>query len=176
MKKILYKKLLYDYVAFLFIALISTATVIWVFQAVNFLDIMIEDGRDYLVYLKFSILNYPKILSKIFPFVLFFSIFYVTVRYELNNELIILWNFGLNKIQLVNFIIKLSIILLIFQLLLNTFVVPNSQDLARSYLRSSTVNFFDNFIKPKKFNDTIKNLTIYAEKKDNMMENYKTYI
>ena len=102
MKKILYKKLLYDYVAFLFIALISTATVIWVFQAVNFLDIMIEDGRDYLVYLKFSILNYPKILSKIFPFVLFFSIFYVTDRYELNNELIILWNFGLNKIQLVN--------------------------------------------------------------------------
>ena len=141
MKKILFKKLLYDYVAFLFIALISTATVIWVFQAVNFLDIMIEDGRDYLVYLKFSILNYPKILSKIFPFVLFFSIFYVTVRYELNNELIILWNFGLNKIQLVNFIIKLSIILLIFQLLLNTFVVPNSQDLARSYLRTSTVNF-----------------------------------
>ena len=167
MKKILYKKLLYDYVAFLFIALISTATVIWVFQAVNFLDIMIEDGRDYLVYLKFSTLNYPKILSKIFPFVLFFSIFYVTVRYELNNELIILWNFGLNKIQLVNFIIKLSIILLMFQLLLNTFVVPNSQDLARSYLRSSTVNFFDNFIKPKKFNDTIKGLTIYAEKKDN---------
>ena len=165
MKKILYKKLLYDYVAFLFIALISTATVIWVFQAVNFLDIMIEDGRDYLVYLKFSILNYPKILSKIFPFVLFFSIFYVTVRYELNNELIIFWNFGVNKIQLVNFIIKLSIILLMFQLLLNTFVVPNSQDLARYYLRSSTVNFFDNFIKPKKFNDTIKGLTIYAEKK-----------
>ena len=156
MKKILYKKLLYDYVAFLFIALISTATVIWVFQAVNFLDIMIEDGRDYLVYLKFSILNYPKILSKIFPFVLFFSIFYVTVRYELNNELIIFWNFGVNKIQLVNFIIKLSIILLMFQLLLNTFVVPNSQDLARSYLRSFTVNFFDNFIKPKNLTTQLK--------------------
>ena len=49
MKKILYKKLLYDYLSFFFITLICTAIVIWVFQAVNFLDIMIEDGRDYIV-------------------------------------------------------------------------------------------------------------------------------
>ena len=63
MKKILFRKLLLDYLTFFLIALISTGTVIWVFQAVNFLDIMIEDGRDYLVYLRFSLLNYPKIVS-----------------------------------------------------------------------------------------------------------------
>ena len=89
MKKILFKKLLSDYVFFLVITLISTGTVIWIFQAVNFLDIMIEDGRDYLVYIKFSLLNFPKILSKIFLFILFFTIFYVTIKYEENNELII---------------------------------------------------------------------------------------
>ena len=32
--------------------LFSASIIIWVFQAVNFLDIMIEDGRDYLVYIK----------------------------------------------------------------------------------------------------------------------------
>ena len=45
-------------------------------------------------------------------------------------------------------------------------MVPKSQDLARSFLRSSTVNFFDNFIKPRKFIDTIKGVTIYTDKKD----------
>ena len=74
---------------------------IWVFQAVNFLDIMIEDGRSYSVYLSYSLLNFPKILNKLFPFVLFFSLFYVTIKYEANNELIIFWNFGENKIQLI---------------------------------------------------------------------------
>ena len=74
MKKILFKKLLGDYLTFFFIALVSTSIVIWVFQAVNFLDIMIEDGRDYLVYINFSLLNFPKILSKIFPFILFFNL------------------------------------------------------------------------------------------------------
>ena len=45
MKKILFRKLLLDYMTFFLIALLSTSTIIWVFQAVNFLDIMIEDGK-----------------------------------------------------------------------------------------------------------------------------------
>ena len=145
MKKILYRKLLKDYLTFFFIALISTSIVIWVFQAVNFLDIMIEDGRDYLVYINFSLLNFPKILSKVFSFSLFFSLFYITIKSELNNELIIYWNFGVHKIEVVNFILKVSFILMIIQIILTAFVVPKSQDLARSFLKSSSINFFDNF-------------------------------
>ena len=41
------------------------------FQAVNFLDIMIEDGRDYIVYVNYSLLNFPKIVSKLLPFAIF---------------------------------------------------------------------------------------------------------
>ena len=87
MKKLLFRKLLEDYMSFFLLALLCTGIVIWVFQAVNFLDIIIEDGRDYLVYLKFSLLNFPKILSKIFPFIMFFSLFYVTIKYELKMNL-----------------------------------------------------------------------------------------
>ena len=166
MKKILFRKLLYDYIKFFSIALFCTSVVIWVFQAVNYLDIMIEDGRGYWIYIKFSLLNFPKIVSKLYPFVLFFSIFYVTVNYELNNELIIYWNFGIHKIQIINFILKYSIILFLIQVILTSIIVPKSQDLARSFLRTSSVNFFDNFIKPQKFNDTIKGVTIYTDKKD----------
>ena len=166
MKKILFRKLSLDYLSFVFLALMSTSLVIWVFQAVNYLDIMIEDGRDYLVYINFSLLSFPKIFSKIFPFVLFFSIFYVTTKYEINNELIIFWNFGVHKMQIVNLIFKISIALLLFQIIFTAVIVPSSQDLARSFLRTSSVNFFGNFIKPKKFNDTIKGVTIYTEEKD----------
>ena len=103
MKKIIFRKLLMDCMTFFIIALVSASVIIWVFQAVNFLDIMIEDGRDFLVYIKFSLLNFPKIFSKLLPFVLFFSLFYITGRYEKNNELMIFWNFGVNKIQIINF-------------------------------------------------------------------------
>ena len=166
MEKILFRKLLIDCLIFFSITLFSASIIIWVFQAVNFLDIMIEDGRDYLVYINYSLLNFPKIVSKVLPFVFFFSFFYVITKYELNNELIIFWNFGVNKIQLINFLLVFSIFLTLMQITLAAFVVPNTQDKARSFLRTSSVNFLESFIKQKKFNDTIKNVTIYSEGKD----------
>ena len=166
MKKILFNKLLTDCLIFFFIALFFTSIIIWIFQAVNYLDIMIEDGRDHLIYLKFTILIFPKIVSKILPFIFFLSFIYVITKYELNNELVIFWNYGVNKIVLVNYFFKFSIMLAIFQIFLNSIVVPASQDQARSYLRTSNINFLENFIKPKKFNDTIKDLTIYIDSKD----------
>ena len=176
MKKILFRKLLIDYLSFFLIALLGSSIVVWVFQAVNYLDIMIEDGRDYTIYINYSLLNFPKILSKLFPFVLFFSIFHITSKFENNNELIILWNFGVTKIELINFIFRFSLILMILQITLSSLIIPKSQDLARSFLRTSTVNFFGNFIKPQRFNDTIKNVTIYSEKKDNEGNLYNLYL
>ena len=166
MKKIIFRKFLLDYLTFFTIALISSATVIWVFQAVNFLDLMIEDGRDYLVYIKYSLLNFPKVIGKIFIFVLFFSLYYTTIKYELNNELILFWNFGINKIKLINFVFVVSIFLMIIHIIINSFIVPQSQNRAKNLINSSEVNFFDNFVKGQKFNDKIKGLTLYAEKKD----------
>jgi len=176
MKKILFRKLLIDYLSFFLIALLASSIVVWVFQAVNYLDIMIEDGRNYKIYINYSLLNFPKILSKLFPFVLFFSIFHITSKFESNNELIILWNFGVTKIELINFIFRFSLILMMIQIIFSSLIIPKSQDMARSFLRTSTVNFFGNFIKPQRFNDTIKNVTIYSEKKDIEGNLYNLYL
>ena len=176
MKKILFRKLLIDYLSFFLIALLGSSVVVWVFQAVNYLDIMIEDGRDYAIYINYSLLNFPKIFSKLLPFVLFFSIFHITSKLENNNELIILWNFGVTKIQLINFIFKFSLVLMMVQIIFSSLIIPKSQDMARSFLRTSTVNFFGNFIKPQRFNDTIKDVTIYSENKDAEGNLYNLYL
>ena len=81
MKKILFRKLITDCTLFFLISLISASTIVWVFQAVNFLDLMVEDGRDFLLYLNYTLLNFPKIISKLLPFALFFSFFYVISKY-----------------------------------------------------------------------------------------------
>ena len=166
MKKIIYRKFLADCSVFFLVSLIAASTIIWVFQAVNYLDIIIDDGRDYIVYLNYTLLNFPKIISKILPFAFFFSFSYVIAKYEMNNELLIFWNFGVTKISFVNFFLFFSLILLLFQIMLTAFVVPSSQTLARSIVRTADYNFVDHFIKIKKFNAALNNLTIYTESKD----------
>ena len=166
MKKILYRKFLLDCLLFFLISIISTGIIIWVFQAVNYLDIIIEDGRTYTIYLYYSLLNFPKIISKILPFAFFFSFSYVIAKYELNNELLIYWNFGVNKISFINFFFIFSVFIFFIQIVLTSFVVPYSQNIARSLIRTSDYDFVSNFIKTKKFNSTINNLTIFTESKD----------
>jgi lipopolysaccharide export system permease protein len=176
MKKIIYKKLLLDFLTFFILALIGISAIIWVFQAVNFLDIMIEDGRNYNVYFSYTLLNFPKIISRIVPFAFFFSFSYTLIKYEANNELMIFWNYGINKLSIINFFFWVSIFIMLTQTILLSIVVPKSQELARSKLRSSSVDYFEGLIKPKKFNDTIKGLTIYAEDKDVNEEFKNIYI
>jgi len=166
MKKILFRKILLDCSIFFLIALISSSIIVWVFQAVNFLDIVIEDGRNYLVYINYTLLNFPKIISKLIPFTLFFSFWYTLNKYENKNELIIFSIHGVNKLQIINFFLRFSFIVIFFQIILTSLIIPKTQDLAKSVLRKSEINFFGNFMKSKKFNDIIKNLTIYVESKD----------
>ena len=176
MKKIIFRKFLSDCLIFFLITLLSASIIIWVFQAVNYLDIIIEDGRDYGIYLNYSLLNFPKILSKILPFAFFFSFTYVIAKYELNNQLLIFWNFGVEKIKFINFFFLFSIIFLFFQILFTAFIVPETQSMARSLIRTSDYNFFDNFIKIKKFNAAVKDLTIYTESKDDNGDYNNIYI
>ena len=176
MKKIIFRKLLLDCITFFFLALFGISLIIWVFQAVNFLDIMIEDGRNYNVYFNYTLLNFPKIISRILPFALFISFSYTFIKYEANNELIIFWNHGVNKISIVNFFFWISILIMLVQILLTAIIVPKSQEMARSKLRSSNVDYFEGLIKPKKFNDTVKGLTIFAEDKNENGELKNIYI
>ena len=166
MKKILFKKILSDCLIFFVISLFFAALVIWIFQAVNHLDIMIEDGRDHLTYIKFTLLIFPKVIVKLLPFIFFLSFVYIITKYELDNELIIFWNFGVSKISVINFFFKFSLVLVIFQIFLTSIIVPATQDKARSYLRNSSIDLIENLIKPRTFNDAIKNLTIYSDKKN----------
>ena len=176
MKKIIFRKLLLDCLTFFFLALFGISLIIWVFQAVNFLDIMIEDGRNYNVYFNYTLLNFPKIISRILPFALFISFSYTFIKYEANNELIIFWNHGVSKISIINFFFWISILIMLVQILLMSVIVPKSQEIARSKLRSSNVDYFEGLIKPKKFNDTVKGLTIFAEDKNENGELKNIYI
>ena len=166
MKKILFRKLLIDCLKFFIISLLSTSIIVWVFQAVNYLDIMIEDGRSHVVYINYTLLNYPKIISRILPFALFFSFSYVLARSEIENELVVFWTIGIGKIEIINFFLKFSLIIIVIQIVLTSFLVPKSQEIARTIIKSSNIDFIESHIKPKRFNDTIKNLTIYTDLKD----------
>jgi lipopolysaccharide export system permease protein len=175
MKKLIFKNLNKDITGFFLISTISMTVIVWVIQAVNLLDFISEDGHSFKIYFMYSLLNLPKIFSRILPFMFFISVFYTMTKYEEKNQLIIFWLNGVHKLEFLKNLLMYSMLFLIFQLILTSYIVPKTQDLARSYIRSSTMDFFPKLIKEKKFIDAISNLTIYVEKKKRNGELFNIY-
>ncbi len=166
MNKLIFRKLSYDIVIFFLLSSISITSIIWVIQGVNLLDIVSEQGHNLEVYFKYSILNIPKIFSKLIIFTFFLSLFVVINRYEDNNEILIFWVNGIKKISFINFIGRISIIFVLLQLALTLYIVPLTQNLSQEYLKNSSIDFFPKLIEEQKFTNIGENLTIFVEKYD----------
>ena len=167
MKKTIFKNLFIDVTVFFILCSSTLTLIVWILQAVNFLDIISEDGHSLEIYFTYSSLNIPKIFSKLFLLSFFISLFYILNNYEDKNQMIIFWINGITKKEFMNKIIKLSIIYLLIAFIFSYFIVPYAQDKARSYIRQSNLDFFPSLIKPKKFIDTVENLTIFVDEKNN---------
>ncbi len=163
MNKLIFRKFSLDILNFFLISSLSITFIVWIIQAVNLLDLVSDDGHSLSIYFYYVSLNLPKIFSKTIIFVFFISIFYVINKYNSSNELIVFWNNGIKKIHFVNFILKLSILFLILQLIFNLFIVPKSQSLARNFIKESNIDFLPKLISEKKFINVVKNLTIFVE-------------
>ena len=122
-EKIIFKKFLTDTTYFFLFVSISLSLIVWVVQAVNFLDFVSEDGHSFRIYFYYTILNLPKIFSRVIPIVFFISLYYTIIKYEENNELKIFWLNGINKTKFLNVIIKYSILFFVLQIFLSTLII-----------------------------------------------------
>ena len=172
MKKTLIIKFIKDTFKLFVMISLTLGLIVWVIQAVNFLDFVTEDGHGFKVYFLYTFFNFPKIIHRILPFVFFISLFYQIIKYEKNNELLILWTNGIKKFQFINIVILYSLVILVFQILLGSYISPKAQNESRSYIRSSNVDFFPSLIKEGKFIDTLAGVTIFIDSKDEL-GNYK---
>ena len=168
MKKIIFKNFLRETTIFFLLSCSSVALIVWVIQAVNYLGFVTEDGHGFKIYFLYTLLSLPKIINEILPFMFFFAVFFTLVKYEDQNQTLIFWSNGIKKSDFLNIIIKYSLIFLILQSIMNIFLVPFTQDKARSFIRQSNVDFLPSLVKPKKFMDTVEKLTIYVDKKNDL--------
>ena len=165
MNKTIYKYLFHEFTRYFVATLFSLAAIVWVVQAVNFLDLITEDGHAFRIYFTYSFLSLSKVLTKLIPFCFLIALVFTIIKLEKDNELIVLWTSGLNKIYVVNYLIRLSLIVMVIQLILTLAVNPALLNLSRTLLKNSELEFVSSMFKEKKFNDTVENLTIFVDKK-----------
>ena len=166
MKKTIYKYFFYEFVIYFTATLFALAAVVWTIQAVNYLDLVTEDGHAFITYFYYSLLTLSKVLTKLIPFCFLTAIILTIIKFERDNELIVLWTSGLNKIHIVNLIFRISVLVMLLQLLLTNIFNPTLLNFSRTLLKNSQLQFIPSLLKEKQFNDAVEGLTIFIEKKD----------
>ncbi len=165
MKNTIYKYIFYEFSLYFITTLLALSSIVWTVQAVNYLDLVTDDGHAFSIYFKYSLLTLSKILTKLIPFCFLLATIFTILKLEKDNELIVLWSSGLNKIHVVNYLVRIALIVMFIQLTLTTIVNPKLLNLSRSILKNSEFEFVSSMFKEKVFNDSVEGLTIFIGKK-----------
>jgi len=165
MNKTIYKYLFYEFIRFFIATLFAFAAIVWTVQAVNYLDLITEDGHSFSVYFFYSFLTLSKVLTKLIPFCFLIATVLTIIKLEKDNELLALWTSGLKKINIVNHLLRVSLLIMFIQLILTTTLNPTLLNLSRTLIKNSELKFVSSMFKEKQFNDTVEGLTIFVDKK-----------
>ena len=160
-----------------FITIILTFTAIaWTVRAVNFLDLMIEDGYTANIYFQYSLLNISTILTRFVPLSFLLALIISIAKFERQQELLILWTAGLNKIKIANFFLLIGLFVALFQIILGLIINPYSLNISRSLLKETDANQINSVIKINDFTDSFKGVTFYVGGKNSKNELMNIFI
>ena len=177
----MFKNKIYNYLSIEivknFITILLTFTAIaWVVRAVNFLDLMVEDGYSSLIYFKYSVLNITTIITRFVPLAFLLSLTISIIKFERQQELMILWTSGLAKIKIANIFLLVSFFITLFQLILSLYVNPLLLNKSRSLLSDTRSLQINTILKSNDFSDSLKGITFYIDKKNSNNELINIFI
>ena len=165
------KNKIYKYLAseifknFLTILLTFTA-IAWTVRAVNFLDLMIEDGFNAIVYFKYSLLNISTIVTRFIPLSFLLSMVICILKFERQQELMILWTAGINKIKVLNIFFLISVLVTLLGLILSLIINPFLLHKSRFLLKNTELKQVNAVLKSNDFSDAFQGITFYIDKKN----------
>ena len=162
--KIYYNYLLEIFKTFLTI-IFGLSLIAFTVRAVNFLELIVDNGYSLSTYFKYSLLNIFGIAPKFFPLSFLISIIIFLIKHKNNSEFIILWTSGVKKIAIVNLLLFSSLIVMVFYLILSVYLTPLALSKSRELLSQNQFSSFLPTIRSQNFSDSFKGLTFFVDKK-----------
>ena len=168
----IYQNFIVEIIRTLLIILLVLSLVALTVRAVNFLDLIVENGYNVSTYFKYSFLNIFGLAPKFIPLSFLIALLIFILRHKNDSEFVILWTSGVKKIQLVNIIFLTSLLVSVFYLIFSTYITPLALNKSRQMLSNSDFNSFLPTIRTQQFSDSFKGFTFIVEKKQgNKLQN-----
>ncbi len=163
----IYQNFIKEILKTFFVILFGLSIIAWTVRAVNYLDLIVENGYSINIYFQYSLLNLFSVWTKLIPISFLISLIIFIIKQHQENEFLILWTSGVKKLKIVNLFFITSIFILIFYLFFSVFLTPLALNKSRLLLSQSGMNSFLPTIRIQQFSDSFKGFTFLVEEKKN---------
>ena len=110
----IYQNFIVEIIRTLLIILFVLSLVALTVRAVNFLDLIVENGYNVSTYFKYSFLNIFGLAPKFIPLSFLLALLIFILRHKNDSEFVILWTSGVKKIKVVNLFFLVLIFLMFY--------------------------------------------------------------
>ena len=161
----IYQNLLIEILKNFFSILFVFSLIALTVRAVNFLDLIVDNGYPVSIYFSYSILNLFGLAPKFIPLSFLIALLMFLLKHKDDGEFIILWSSGVSKLKIIHLLMFSSLIVLFFYLIFSIYLSPLALNKSRQLLSNDKFNSLLPTVRSQQFSDSFKGLTFIVEKK-----------
>ena len=144
----------------------SLTSIVWLTQALRFIDFIVNQGVSIAVFVKLTLLLVPSLLLMILPPSFFFAVLFVYNKLKVESELVVMQSVGLSKWRLAMPAMQVGIAVSLVTYALALYLLPVSYRAFRdmqSFLRNNYVSIL---LQEGVFSNPVDGLTVFTRERD----------
>jgi len=160
---------------FLFFVVVFTG-VIWLTQSLRVIDTVVNNGQSARVFLEFTLLLLPMVLSIVLPVSLFAAVLYAINRLFTDSEITVMMAAGLSGMALLRAVLAFSLLVMIVVYGLTLYLMPTAQHEMRDRISQIRGDVAAAFVREGAFLSPVRGVTIYLRETGRTGEMFGVFV
>src|SRR5687768_1133201 len=144
----------------------SLTSIIWLTQALRFIDFIVNQGISIMVFLKLTTLLIPSLLLMILPPAMFCAILFVYNKMKTDSELVVLQAAGLNRWRLGLPALQVSAGMMVLAYVISLYLQPYSYGRFREMQAFLRDNYASILLQEGVFSSPVQGLTVFIRERN----------
>lgn len=144
----------------------SLTSIVWLTQALRFIDFIVNQGISVMVFLKLTLLLVPSLLLMILPPALFCAVLFSYNKLKLDSELIVMQAAGLSRWKLAIPALQVAALVTLFAYAIALYIQPVSYTKFREMQGFLRNNYVSILLQEGVFSNPVEGLTVFIRERD----------
>lgn len=151
--------------------------IVWLTQSLELIDTVINHGQSARVFIRFTLLILPAVLSIVLPLATFGAVMACLNRMQLDSEVMVMFAAGASRLRVGRAAILFGVLVGVLMSALTLYAIPTATRQMRSEITALRADIATAFIREGRFLHPVDGLTLFIQEvaSDNSMKNIMVY-